>query len=94
MMSQTAWLQSVEPIKILHLERLEEELPQLPFWKPGIKIPQLNTTTEKIEAQSKQEDEVVEKPPWQEMYQDMAAQEAVLRWASEDFERFGYEREL
>ncbi len=94
MMNQTEWLESVEPITAVHVERLEEEISKLDFWKPGIVVPQLNTTTEKIETQSKEEGRSIERPPWKELYRNKEAREAILLWAGEDFIRFRYSTEV
>ncbi|MHA1345007.1 MAG: sulfotransferase family 2 domain-containing protein [Candidatus Heimdallarchaeaceae archaeon] len=93
-MNQSNWLRSVEPYNLIHMENLEEELKQLPFWKEGIKIPQLNTTTEKIETQSKAEEKVIKRPSLKELYKSKRAIEAVLKWAEEDFDKFEYERDI
>ncbi len=90
MMNQSEWLDPAEPIQALHLENLEKELPQLSFWKEGIDIPQLNTTTEKIEVQSEAEGQTIVRPSMSELYKDEEAFEAVLKWAGPDFDRFGY----
>jgi len=94
MMNQTEWLGPVEPIAALHMESLEEELIKLPFWKEGITIPQLNTTSQKIKDQEKHEGQVIVRPSQRDLYQDDKARLAVLRWAGPDFDRFGYSREL
>ena len=90
MMTQAEWLRPCEPIRALHLESLQEELSKLVFWEPDIKLPRINTTDEKIIVQSREEGRPIKKPPWRELYKDGKAQEAVLKWAEEDFNRFGY----
>ena len=94
MMNQTEWLEPVEPIAPIHVENLQEEISKLYFWDPGIVIPELNTTTQKIETESKREGQPIERPPWRELYRDRSAREAVLKWAGEDFVRFGYSTEV
>ena len=93
--NQTTWLAPAQPIHIIHLEKLEEELKQLPFWKNGIKIDQLNTTTEKIEEQSKLEGSKIIRPSVRELYyENYEAIDAVLKWAEPDFNKFGYIKEV
>jgi len=94
MMNQSEWLAPTEPIHIIHLEKLKQELEQLPFWKEGIEIPQLNTTTEKIQTQSRDEGKDIARPPFHILYKNSEAVEAVIKWAEPDFDRFGYEKEI
>lgn len=94
MLNQTQWLEKVEPITALQMEHLEEEVKGLPFWKPNITIPKLNTTTQKILDQQEREGHIILRPSMEQLYGDPEAQQAVLKWASPDFERFGYSREL
>jgi hypothetical protein len=90
MMNQVQWLAPCEPIHVVHTENLRQELKQLRFWLRGTKLVRKNTTDEKIEAESRAEGQRIRKPDWRELYRDREAREAVLRWAGEDFERFGY----
>ena len=90
MKSQTEWMKIAQPIKALHLETLQEEITNLPFWKPGIQLSKLNTTTQKIKDQEKEEGRKIECPHWKELCENKRVQEAVIRWAGEDFEKFGY----
>jgi len=94
LMSQCEWLSSVEPIHAIHVEHLADELHELEFWKPGITIPKLNTTTEKIKAQSEEEGEKISRPSWQELCQDQNVQQAIQVWAGHDFDRFGYSKDI
>ena len=93
-LNQSDWLKPVQPIQILHLERLEEDLQGMPWWKDGIALPEENTTTQKIERQSSEEGSEILRPSWRELCQPKEIQQAVLEWAGEDFEMFGYEVEL
>ncbi len=94
MMNQTEWLKRVEPIAALQMERLNEELPKLHFWKPGITIPRLNTTEEKVKDQEQREGHTIVRPSHRELYESERARLALMRWAEPDFERFGYSREV
>jgi len=94
MNNQTDWLAPVEPVHAIHLEHLKEELNQLPFWKKEIELPWLNTTSQKIESQIKNKGQTIIRPPWWKMYREEEAIEAVLNWAGNDFERFGYSKEI
>jgi len=94
MLNQVEWLTPVEPITAIHLENLDEELNQLPFWFDYIKIPRLNTVTQKIKDREKEEGHPIVRPSWQEFYKDKAARDAVLKWAGNDFTRFGYSTEI
>ena len=94
MLSQAEWLRPVEPVLAIHLEQLEEGLASLPFWRDGIMIPKLNTTTEKILAQSRKEQRTILRPRWQDYCRSQQIQDAVMEWAGEDFERFGYSVEV
>jgi len=94
MKCQTEWLAPAEPIHAIHLENLEEEIKQLPFWKEGIKLPWLNTTSQKIESQMKNKGQTIIRPPWWKMYKEEEAIEAVIQWAGDDFENFGYSEEI
>ena len=89
-MSQADWLRQAEPVHAIHMEHLNEGLSLLGFWRPEIEVPQLNTTAEKIEAQSRKEGRQIERPPWRELYEDREARQAVIQWAANDFKRFGY----
>jgi len=91
--NQSEWLQSVFPINVIHLERMKAELKQLPFWKDDIEIDQLNTTAEKIQAQSELEGEVITKPSLQEFYDNDETIDEVIKWAKPDFDNFGYMEE-
>ncbi|GAH62517.1 unnamed protein product, partial [marine sediment metagenome] len=74
--NQTDWLRPAEPFQaVLHLERLEEEVLDLPFWKPA-PLPHLNRSDGR--------------PPWRTFVTDKV-RDLVLAWAAPDFERFGYE---
>jgi len=90
MMSQSKWLEPVEPVNAVHLENLEGELKGLYFWQDGIELPRLNTTDQKLLDQGVSH----KAPPWQSFYSDKRAIEAVHRWAGEDFKRFGYSHEI
>jgi len=94
LMNQSDWLAPVEPINALHLENLQEEIKYLSFWKDNIKIQRLNTTDEKIQTQSQLEGEQITKPSIKELYKDPEAVDAVLKWAGNDFSRFGYEKSV
>jgi hypothetical protein len=92
MLNQCEWLKSIPlPMHFLYLENLASDLKRLPFWKEGIEIEQLNTTDEKIDAQSMSENRQIEKPSIQELYKDQAAIDAVLKWAEPDFEWLDYD---
>ncbi|HET6442542.1 MAG TPA: hypothetical protein VFH53_09210 [Phycisphaerae bacterium] len=74
--NMTDWLRPAEPFQaVLHLERLEQEVLELPFWKP-VPLPHLNRSDGR--------------PPWR-TFITSRARDLVLAWAGEDFERFGYE---
>jgi hypothetical protein len=94
MQNQTEWLAPVERIRALHLEQLKRDIAKLKWWNPGIEIPQLNTTREKLLDAEQIEQQVIERPSLEELYADSRAREAVLDWAAPDFERFGYSRVL
>jgi hypothetical protein len=94
MMNQSEWLYPVEPICPVHVEDLEQELKRFPFWLDDIEIPQLNTTKEKIQDREKEEGHSIIRPPWQDFYKDEIARDAVLKWAGNDFKRFGYSMEI
>lgn len=93
-LSQSDWLDPVQPIQTLHLEHLEEELQEMPWWREGIDLPELNTTTEKIERQSNTEGSRILRPTWQELCQEEEVQELIVEWAGRDFELFGYPTEV
>ena len=94
MRNQTDWLRPCQPITAIHIESLAESIKMLPFWKQNIILPHMNTTEEKIIAQSSIEGTMITRPHWKELYKDNNAKESVLRWASEDFITFGYSTEL
>jgi len=94
MMSQTQWLQPAQPLRILHLETLANDLEQLPFWKQGIQISQLNTTSEKIAEEERHEGRLIPRPSIASLYSDDTARRAVIDWARPDFDRFGYSLEV
>lgn len=78
--SQSAFLQNVYVVRVLHLETLNLELPDLPFWKGGFsESPVLNETKS-------------ERLPYTE-YLSEEAIELVLEWAFADFQRYGYSSE-
>jgi len=73
--NQTDWLRPAEPFqKILRLERLEEEVLALPFWKPA-PLPHLNRSDGR--------------PPWR-TFITPEVRALVVAWAGPDFERYGY----
>jgi len=91
--NQSEWIAPCDPIHtVVHVENLEEELKKLYFWNPIIEVPHLNTTQDKIVAQSVEEGRQIHRHHWRELYTPKA-KEAVLRWAGCDFDRFGYDRE-
>lgn len=92
--SQAEWLDPVQPIQALQLERLEEELPKMPWWKEGIVLPCLNTTAEKVEAQSQTEGFLILRPTWQELCWKKEVREGILTWAERDFDLFGYSTQV
>ena len=92
MMNQSEWHKRVEPIHAIKVEELAEGLAKLPFWKPNIEIPQLNTTDQKILDQEKRDGGIIIRASMKTLLTD-EAKEAVIRWADEDFDRFGYSRE-
>lgn len=94
MLNQTEWLHPAQPIEAFHLENLENELIQLPFWKEGIEISHLNTTDEKIEIQSEFEGSKISKPSIKELYNEPEIIESVIKWAKPDFENFEYEEDV
>lgn len=74
--NMTDWLRPAEPFQaVLHLERLEVEVLDLPFWKAA-PLPHLNRSDDR--------------PPWRTFITEKA-RDLVLAWAGSDFERFGYE---
>ena len=74
--NMTDWLRPAEPFQaVLHLERLEEEVLDLPFWKPA-PLPHQNRSDGRS--------------PWRTFITEKA-RDLVLVWAGPDFERFGYE---
>jgi len=91
--NQTEWLNPAQPLHIVHLERLEKELIQLPFWKDGIEISKLNTTAEKIVAQAEVEGEQIERLSLLELYADQKTIDNIIKWAEPDFDNFGYDDE-
>ena len=93
-MSQSEWLSPLEPIVAIHMEDLEEDLPKFSFWKEGITIPELNTTSQKIEDHQENEGEQIIRLPWREYYYEDQAVEAIWTWAGKDFERFEYSMEV
>lgn len=92
--SQADWLDPVQPIQALHLEQLEEELREQPWWKPAIVLPQLNTTDEKVADQEREEGSSIHRPPWEEMCADEAVREDIIKWAGRDFDLFGYSTQV
>lgn len=93
-MNQSDWLEPCQPIHAIKVEEIGAGLAELPFWREGIEIPQLNTTDEKIADRQREEGQEIARPPWQEFYRDKGLQEAVLEWAWPDFEQFGYPVEI
>ena len=74
--NMTDWLRPAEPFQaVLHLERIEKEILDLPFWKP-VPLPHRNRSDGR--------------PPWRTFITEKA-RDLVLAWAGPDFERFGYE---
>jgi len=93
MQNQSEWLAPVEPIHALKIEDIASELQTLPFWRAGIEIPRLNTTDKKIVDQEAREGAAIERPSSSDLLADATARDAVIQWAGQDFERFGYSRE-
>lgn len=89
-LSQSEWLEPVQPIQALHLEHLGNELKRMLWWKEGVELPQINTTKEKIKAQSEAEGIDIQRLTWLELCRDEAVQEDIRAWAGLDFHQFGY----
>lgn len=94
LMNQADWLSPVMPIYVVHIEQLQEELATLPFWKSGIEVPRLNTSSQKIRAQSEEEGREIPRPSWQELCSDPGIQQVIQTWAQRDFEIFGYSKDV
>jgi len=82
-MSQTEWFEPVhENLKaVLQIESLSNAVTHLPFWQEGVEVGHAKNRTD--EGQ----------PAWQTYYEDPEAVANVQRWAGQDFEIFGYDRQ-
>ena len=79
-LSMSAWLQPVRLDRFCRLENLSAELSGLPFWDGrSVDLPRLNVGADRT--------------GWRD-YMTLDAVAAIQEWAGDDFERFGYSREL
>jgi len=76
---QAIWLMQCRIDWHIRLERLEERLRRLPFWRGDIELPKRNPS--------------VGRKPWRE-YITRRARDMILQWSGIDFNIFGYPREI
>jgi|GEM_PF-6461817 len=81
LLPQHIWYHGLDVEQYIHVERMSEECQTLPFWQKPKHVEAASNRTCHLHK------------PWREYY-DKAAQAYIEEWAGEDFEQFGYSRDI